>query len=225
MKPPSRSIKNIAGFMLLGITAIVITITGILVDQSFFRILPLYISLFVSLLQARANRYAPLIGSVNSLLYAAVYYHYRLYASMAYAALFSFTIQLVTFIRWNRSPYKSSTIFRKLTARQRMATTAGFTFVWLAVMLILSRAGSDHRVLDTTISLVGILASLLAMLSYIEYVTLTALGQVFSLILYISMLKTNPEQLTYLVYSLYSLICIIQAFIRTRGIYAEQQSV
>ena len=43
MKPPSRSINNIAGFMLLGITAIVITITGILVDQSFLRILPRYI--------------------------------------------------------------------------------------------------------------------------------------------------------------------------------------
>ena len=104
-----------------------------------------------------------------------------------------------------------------------MATTAGFAVVWLAVILILSRTASDYRVLDTTISLVGILASLLAMLSYIEYVTLTALGQVFSLILYISMLKTNPEQLTYLVYSVYSIICIIRAFICTRQIYDEQQ--
>ena len=109
MKPPSRSIKNIAGFMLLGITAIVITITGILVDQSFFRILPLYISLFVSLLQARANRYAPLIGSVNSLLYAAVYYHYRLYASMRTPRCFR--------LRYSLSPLSAGTAAR-IKARQ-----------------------------------------------------------------------------------------------------------
>ena len=60
-------------FILMPITAVAITITGIIWKQSFIRILPLYISLTVMLLQSRANRYAPLIGGLNSILYIFTY--------------------------------------------------------------------------------------------------------------------------------------------------------
>ena len=56
--------KNLPSFILIGCTAVLITVTGIKFNQSFFRILPLFISLFVANLQSRVNRYGSLLGSL-----------------------------------------------------------------------------------------------------------------------------------------------------------------
>mgnify|MGYP007055680114 FL=1 len=74
--------------MLMIVTAALITATGVVVRQSLVNILPLYVSLCVGQLQSRVSRTAYLIGACNSLLYAVVYAHFRLYASAAYAVLF-----------------------------------------------------------------------------------------------------------------------------------------
>jgi len=61
---------NAFSFTLIIIAAILITWTGIAFKQNVFRILPLYISLIIGMLQAKANRYANLIGSINCLIYS-----------------------------------------------------------------------------------------------------------------------------------------------------------
>ena len=61
-------------------TAIFITVTGILSHQSILRMIPLYVPLGVGILQSRANRYANLVGGINALLYAVVYFYFGLYA-------------------------------------------------------------------------------------------------------------------------------------------------
>ena len=68
--------------VIMGVTAILIMTTGIIYKQSPLRMIPLYVSLVIALMQSEVSRYAPLIGSVNSLLYAAVYGYYRLYGPM-----------------------------------------------------------------------------------------------------------------------------------------------
>ena len=210
--------------VIMGASAVMITAAGIIFRQSPLRIFPLYVSLVISLMQSKVSRYAPLIGSVNSLLYAAVYAYYHLYASMAYAALVSCPLQVITFIRWSRHPWQGSTILKKLTVRQRMAVSAGAVAVWGATVMILNRVGSAHSLLDTTTTILGILATVLTMLSYIEYTVLMLAGQICSIGLYIAMLGTNPEQLTYLIYSVYAFICTAAAFVRTREIYRMQQN-
>ena len=209
--------------VIMGASAVMITAAGIIFRQSPLRIFPLYVSLVISLMQSKVSRYAPLIGSVNSLLYAAVYTYYHLYASMAYAALVSCPLQVITFIRWSRHPWQGSTILKKLTAKQRIAVSAGSAAVWLAVVVVLNKVGSAHSLLDTTTTILGILATVLTMLSYIEYTVLMLAGQICSIGLYIAMLGTNPEQLTYLIYSVYAFICTTAAFVRTREIYRMQQ--
>ena len=63
-------------YILLGATAVGITVTGIVFGQDFVRMIPLYVSLFVMLLNSRANRLGLLLGSINSILYALIYYYY-----------------------------------------------------------------------------------------------------------------------------------------------------
>ena len=71
MKPKKLTNKGtvLSAAMIL-ITGIMITLTGVLSHQSVLRMIPLYVSLAVGILQSRANRYANLIGGINALLYA-----------------------------------------------------------------------------------------------------------------------------------------------------------
>ena len=209
---------------LMAITAVAITVTGIIFHQSFLRILPLYISLMVGLLQSRVNRYAPLIGSFNSILYGFVYIYYHLYGSAANAFLVSFPLQLITFIRWNRNKWGSTTVFRKMDWKQRLLTAAGFGITLLGLQLVLSLTDANYILLDSTTTLLGILISFLTMFAFIEYTGLMLVSGLVSIVLYLTMLRDTPEQITYLVFSLYSYICQLRAFVRARKVYAQQQT-
>ena len=207
----------------MAVTAAGVTAAGLLLHQSFFRILPLYVSLAVGLLQSRMIRYASLLGGLNSILYALVYAHYHLYASAAYALLVSCPIQIVTFIRWSRKPWGHSTVFRVLTVKQRIAAGAVFAGLLAGLGFALPYLGGEHTFLDSAVTLLGILTSVLMMLSYKEYPLLMVVGGVLSSALYISMLPEHPEQATYLIFNLYSLVCCTLASVRIRKLYAEQQ--
>lgn len=207
----------------MGCTAVLITAAGIYFNQSFLRIIPLYISLAVGLLQSRINRYASLVGSINSLLYGAVYFCYGLYGSMFSAVLFSFPIQLLTFIRWNKNKWKHSTVLRKLTAKQRILLSVSFIFTLIAMWIVLPLIGSQYVFLDSLTNLLGIVIYFLTMFAFAEYTFLMIINGVIGIALYIQMLGKTPEMTTYLIHSVYSFICIVLAFFQAKKIYNSQQ--
>lgn len=208
----------------MGITAILITVAGIYFHQSFLRILPLYISLIVGLLQSRINRYASLLGSINSLLYGAVYFYYGLYGSVFSAILFSFPIQLLTFIRWNKNKWNNSTMLRKLTAKQRVLMALSFIAALVAMWIILPLIGSQYVFLDSMTNLLGIVIYFLTMFAFVEYTFLMIINGIIGIALYIQMLSESPEMTTYLIYSVYSFICILIAFFQANKFYDNQQT-
>lgn len=210
--------------VLMACTAILITVAGIRFRQSFLRILPLYISLIVGLLQSRVNRYASLVGSLNSLLYGAVYFYYGLYGSLFSAVLFSFPIQLVTFIRWNKNKWEHSTVLRKLSFKQRLVLSVCFAAALIAMWIILPLLGSQYVFLDALTNILGIVIYFLTMFAYIEYTFLMIVNGVIGTALYISMLGDSPEMTTYLIYSVYSFICISIAFFQAKKLYFDQQA-
>lgn len=215
--------KDIFIFILMGCTAILITVAGIYFQQNFLRILPLYISLVIALLQSRINRYGNLLGSINSLLYGAVYIHFNLYGSAFSALLFSFPIQLLTFIRWNKNKWEHSTVLRKMTWKQRILLLIGFVGALAALWFVLPLLGSQYVFLDSATTLLGILIYFLTMFAYIEYTFLMFINGVIGIILYITMLRNTPETVTYLIYSVYSFICTVFAFFQARKLYNNQQ--
>ncbi len=225
MKPDSAPRKPLGMMLLMGITAVLITISGIVFKQDVWRILPLYVSLVISLLQSRVNRFAPLIGSCNALVYGAVYLSYDLYASALYAVLVSSPLQFITFLRWQKNAYEKTTYFQRLTGKKRALIAGGFVGCWVVLYLILSALGSGYLLLDNTITLLGILNTVLMMLAYIEYTVLMIVSTTCSLILYIVMIPENPEQVTYLVYTLYALVCNIVAVFHARKNYLAQQNL
>ncbi len=209
---------------IMATTAILITVSAVVFKQSAWRTLPLYVSLFIALLQSRVNRFAPLIGSVNSLVYALVYFSYNLYASALYAVLVSCPLQMVTFLRWRKHKRGTTTRFRSLTGKQRLMIFGSAILAFILLYLIMSALGSGYLLLDNTVTLVGIFSTVFMMLAYIEYTVLVIVGNLCSISLYITMLAAHPEQLTYLIFSCYSLFCGCIAVYHVRLNYKAQQT-
>ena len=223
MSKPYFSKSNLPRLILLVITAILITVTGILFRQNFLHSLPLYVSLVVGILQSRANRYACLLGGLNSILYTIVYVYLGLYASAGYAILFSFPLQIITFILWSRRKEGESTRFRRLSPLCRLLVLFGFAVSSVALGFILKAAGSSHQLLDNLSSLMGILITILTMFAFVEYTWLMLPSGLLNIALNIATMQTNPEQITYVVFSVYSMICVTIQFFCVRKLYAEQQ--
>lgn len=114
-------------------------------------------------------------------------------------------------------------MLKKLNLQKRILIAIGAVAVWVAMCYFLSGTNSNHRELDTAVTVLGVIATILMMLSYYEYTAVMLLGGIGSILLYIAMLKDNPEQITYLCYSVYSEICVIMAFIKVHTIYEGQQ--
>jgi nicotinamide mononucleotide transporter PnuC len=204
-------------------TAVGIIVTGIRFQQSFFRIFPLFVSLLIAMLQSRVNRYACLFGSFNSLLYGVVYVYYNLYGSALSAVFFSFPIQFVTFIRWNKNKWGDSTMLKKLSLKQRILILVGFAVALISLRFVLISLGSRYVFLDSATNLLGILIYILTMFAYVEYTILMLINGVISISLYISMLGETPEMTTYLVFAIYSMICTIFAVFNAKKLYNRQQ--
>jgi len=221
--PKAKPRADIPSIVLMVLTAVLITIAGIYYKQHPLHILPLYVSLVIGALQAKANRFASLMGGINSVLYAIVYFYLGLYASALYAILFSCPVQLVTFVRWNQKKYGSSTVFRKMTSKQRIVVSVSFVFSVAAVMLVLNLLKSDYSFIDSLSSLMGILISFLTMFAFIEYTWLMLPSGIIGIFLNIATMKAHPQQLTYLIFSFYSLICVTRAFFMVLKLYKEQQ--
>ena len=220
----NRSDKiSIPLLLLLCVTAVGITVSGILYRQPILYMIPLYISLVISFLQSKVNRTAYLIGAVNSLLYAVAYRHFKLYASAVYAVLFSCTIQLATYFMWKKNPSGKATIFRALKPTRRIAAAVSFAAIWGILYAILSVTDAKYRFFDISSSLLGILISVMTMLAYIEYIPLMILSQFISIGLYLSMMQENVAQITYLIYTLFSTVCQFAALKKAIGLYKQQK--
>ena len=209
---------------LLVLTSVGLVVTWIVFGQTPLRMLPLFISLFVGILQAGANRYACLIGGVNSIVYAVVYLTLGLYGSAAQALLVSCPFQLVTFARWSKHKYKRSTEFRRMSGKTRIMSLTAFVVCYLLNVAVLTKIGSGYTMLDGATSLLGIATSVLTLLSFIEYTWLMLISGVLGIVLNTAMSLDDPGMITYLVFSIYSYICIVRQFFTVRRLYAEQKN-
>lgn len=224
-KSAELSKKDFFIYFLMTVTGILITVTGIYYKQSFLRILPLYNSLIIAMLQSRVNRYSNLFGSINSILYAAVYMYYGLLASALQAILFSFPMQLITFIRWNKNKWEKSTVLRKLTWKQRVLLLIVYLVALLVMWKVLPLFGAKNVFLDSATNILGVFILFMTMFAFVEYTFCMIINGIIGIILYIPMLGETPDILPFLIFSVYSFICIIFAFFEARKLYKKQNNI
>lgn len=139
------------------VTGVLIIVFGIIFRQPVIKMLPFLISLFVMMLQGKANRYGFLAGALNSIIYIYVYWILGVYSTMAYVLLFSCPIQLFTFFNWQKHSYEKSVAFKKMSKKLRIFTAVAYVLAWVGVYIVLKMLKSEVAVLDTTSSLIGVL--------------------------------------------------------------------
>ena len=219
-----KFLKKHADHLFLLLTFILITASAIYFRQPPYRYLPLCVSMIIYLMQSRISRYAYLLGSLNSVLYAVVYVGLGIYASAASALLLSFPMQMVIFFMWKKRADGQTTYLRRMSLSWRLGTTAGFILAWVGLYFLLRTLNSTAQILDNTATLLGILVSLLAMFSFIEYTYLQIPSYLLNIMLQAWLMKENPGQITYVILSAYGVVLAVQAVFRAQAIYKRQQS-
>lgn len=209
--------------IIIAITGISILVAGILYEQDFFLMVPLFISLFVMAFQSEANRLGALAGAINSLIYTAAYIYMQVYASAASALLFSFPVQLITFFRWRKNAYKKTVVFKKMSRKMRIISLSAFIIAWAALAGVFIYMKYEYAVLDSASFLFGFIIPVLTMFAYIEYTYLWIVQAIVGILLNVQMVVNDYRQTTYLIYGVYSFYCIICAFVSVRKFYKEQQ--
>ena len=200
--------------ILISVTAPIILATGIYFKASALKLIPLFISLIIMVLSAQVNRYALLLGSFNSLVYCYYYYTTQLYSTLAYAVLVSFPMQLIAFINWNRNSKGSETSLKKMSKGQLVFTVIASVASWITLYVVFALFGSPYIIVENTTTLLGVLITLLTMLRFSEYASLQLLNGLISIILHLQITANDIGNIPYLIYSIYSYICVIMAFVR-----------
>ena len=220
---PAAVFRTAFTVSLIVLTAATITVTGIIFEQVWWKMIPLYVSLVVGLCQTRASRYASLIGGTNSVLYAGVNLAEGLPGQSAYSLFVSCPFQIATFMRWSKNKYKPSTIFRHLSWKMRGIVGLIFAVCMALTCLVLTLINSSYVILDAAMMLIGIFTMVLTLLSFVEYSWFMLCTGVVSIILDAVMMADNPARITFLVFSVYSMICVTLQFITVQRLYKEQQ--
>ncbi|MBQ8868857.1 MAG: nicotinamide mononucleotide transporter [Oscillospiraceae bacterium] len=199
--------------IIAAVTFILIAVFSVIFNVNILNVLPLFISIFIMFLQSRVNRYAFLLGSINSILYAVAYFYMTLYSTALYALLVSFPIQIFTFFNWKKNTQNGRTETKSLSARARIIMFASMALVWLVFFLIFSAFNSTYLIFDNTISVIGIVTSILCAFRFSEYAILQAASTIANLILYGFMVSDDISKIVWLIFSIYSAMCSIIAFI------------
>lgn len=225
-----KALKKLSGVRILtlvlaALTAVAITVFTVMYGDGTetLIVIPLYISILILFLQSGVNRWAFLLGAINSLFYAAVYVYDGLWLTAVYAALFSCPFQLWTFFRWKNQDSGGKTVFSELKNSVRILIVIGFSAAFALLYMILRYFGSDWGAYDCWSMLLGILVTVLCVFPYVEYSPLQCLSVFIGLIIFAKMARENPIQYTYLAYQIYSMFCVLQAFVRIMKIYSRQK--
>lgn len=186
---------------------------GIVFKTHPIKVIPLCISCFVMLLQANVNRYAFLLGGLNSIIYAASGISMQLYANALYSFAVSFPLQIITFINWKKNTHNGQTETKRLSAKSRIFGVGMMLGLWAVLYLIFSGLNSPYMVLDNTASVLGLVTTVLCMLRYSEYAILQLVGSCFSMATYIQLTVDDISNIVWIIFTGYSLVCTVISFI------------
>ena len=194
-------------------------------EQSPLKTLPTLVTLCVQLLLVSANRYAFLLGGTNALLYGAAYFSEGLYFSTVSAVLISAPIQLFSFIRWSKHRRTdNSTALKRLNSRAWCiviaAITAGFALCYF--LLAPFFANANYPLLDALCFTLGIVVSLLAAFRYVESQYISAVSTCISIVMWILIARSAPENFNYVIISVYNCFRVTQAACRWTKTYTQQ---
>ena len=208
------------------ITGIGILVCAIVFKQMFIKVLPLFFSLIIMLLNSRANRIGFLLGAANSVIYLIGYFLEAVYGTML-STLFGIAMALIAYFRWKKDAYGKATIFRSFSGKQRIWLSALLALAWATCSFVLWKMGGTAVVFDGLTLVLGVVVPLLNIAAYIESPCLNIVSCAAQLIVWIQVVCIDGKlgNLTYLIFMTYALYMTTRTFLRWRLLYKEQKAL
>ena len=226
MKLSDRNKAILFEYLPMAVTGIGILACAIVFKQMFIKVLPLFFSLLIMLLNSRANRIGFILGAINSCIYIIGFIMEGVYGTVA-STVFGIVIMLITYFRWKSKAYGKATEFRRFSARGRVLLALVLCVAWAATVFALRMMGGTATVIDGLTMVLGFAINILNIVAYVEAPFLNIISGLsqFALWMQIVFINKNYAALTYLVYSIYCSYMIARTFYRWLALYKEQQSL
>lgn len=206
------------------ITFVLIVVSAVLCKTEIYFVIPLVNSIGIMFLQSRVSRFAYLCGALNSIIYAITGCLMTLYSSAISAIAVSFPLQLITFISWSKNTGKNGTVLKPLPTKGKWLALLEFIVIWAVYYFLISDLDSPYLFLDVTSSALGLVVSTLSFLKYYDYALLHSISGVLGVTLYSNVVVGDISKLPWLIYSCYSLMCLVVAFINVQRRYRNKPS-
>ncbi|MGI6713867.1 MAG: nicotinamide mononucleotide transporter [Bacilli bacterium] len=221
------TVKSLFMYTLMIVSGILIIIFSIQRRAPIIKVIPCLVTLLVQFFNSKANRYAKVIGGINSIIYAIGFFMDGLWGPFLNALLISSTLQFITFLRWNKNKYKQGTIYRKLSPRLKIIVYISVFCVSIVFARIFQMLpNTTYPELNGVIFGLSLVITFLLMFAVIDGVAINILNCSLSLAMYIYMVVTqSPENLHYIVIMSYSVISETLCFFTWQKLYKEQTAI
>lgn len=210
-------------YLPLAIAFISIITCSIIFKQDLIKTIPVCFSLIIVLLSSHANKICYLMGAGNCLIYIVGYLMEGLYGSVIQTAFSSF-IQFATFFYWKRNSYKHATKFKEMTIWGKVFLLIAITLGTIICAIVLMNINASEVWLDSYTLISGIAGPVLNLFAFVEYLPLSIMGQIISLIMWCKItVNGNIANITYVIISVYNVYMVIRMAKTWIKLYREQR--
>ncbi|MBE7057232.1 MAG: nicotinamide mononucleotide transporter [Ruminococcaceae bacterium] len=203
---------------ILAIIATLLLIAGhIIFKPEWYVVFPLYISMIVKFLNSNVSRYAFLLGGINCIFHGIASIALTLYSTAACAILLLLPLQIITFINWSKHTQDGVTEIKRFSNKGRVLLFGVLLAGWAILYFIFSFLNSSYIFLDNTATVLSVAAIVLSLLRYSEGFLLSLAEVVVNVILFIQVTVKDPDEPAapiWLVFYIYSVICVIIGFVK-----------
>jgi nicotinamide riboside transporter PnuC len=208
------------------LVGILIVIFAILKEQTLLKTLPTLITLVVLIMSVRANRYAFLVGASNCVLYTMAYLSEGLIFSAINAFLVSMPIQLFSFFVWSRHKEgRTQSALVRMRWWQLLVSILAIFPAWAGSFFGLGAFFEGNMaILDSLIFVLGILISVLIAFRFIEGQYFNVVSCLLNLAMFIMLCIESPDNVNFLIISVYNLFRVVQAAINWSLLYKRNQN-
>jgi nicotinamide mononucleotide transporter len=218
--------KDLKYYLPVAVAFVLITSLGIYYDQAFIKLLPAWVTLCVNLLTAKVNRICFLIGATNCIIYSIGYFQEGLYGSVGSALLYSMPLQLVSYFTWRKNKRGSARNIKALSVFGKIAVVVSIiASSALAAFILSNMKGSSNNLLDGSLFVLGLFATVFIMFGYIEGMIVNVISISLGLYMWITIVASGKiENITYVILSLYNLYMITLSLINWIKLYKKQRA-
>lgn len=197
---------------------------GIYFKQDWIRTVPCLVTLVVLMLSAHANRWGYLLGALNSAIYAIGYFQMRVYGQVASALLVSLPIQIFTVLNWTKNKAGKQVKIRSLSWKNRAIVFAATLFAWLISWGVLRLLNDFNAPLSGATFVIGLLASLLALIACFESCFVNLFSYLITTVLNVFLVLESLANITYLLIGIYGMIQSVRSCFIWVGLYKIQNT-